>query len=181
MGSYRETDVGTSVAIHLIDYIEVGGSLWTVQPGQGEMEAVMAKDDRDLLELLQEELAFVEQGGYGRSVRTPWREKSVFQDSLTCLNYGYPNRAHACSDCHLIGFVSDDDRNKAIPCHHLSLNESGDTIVDLESYDNQRKLESEVKEWLRAKIKELEDKVRPRPEEIQTLPASSETSYCCKT
>lgn len=29
-----------------------------------------AKDERDILELLQEELAFIERGGYGRSVRT---------------------------------------------------------------------------------------------------------------
>ena len=38
------------------------GWLLTLQ-SQGEMEVtVMAKDDRDILELLKEELAFVEQG-----------------------------------------------------------------------------------------------------------------------
>lgn len=141
----------------------------------------MAKDDRDLLELLKDELAFVEQGGYGRSVRTPWREKSVFQDSLTCLNYGFPYRAHPCSECHLIDFVSDDDQTKAIPCHHISLNAAGDTIVDLESYDNQHKLEEEVKDWLRAKIKELEEKIRQPPAETQSSPSSPETVYGCKT
>ena len=31
----------------------------------------MAKDDRDMLELLKSELGFIEKGGYGRSVRTP--------------------------------------------------------------------------------------------------------------
>ena len=50
----------------------------------------MAKDDRDILELLKDELDFIEKGGYGRSVRTPWKPKSAFQDSLTCINYGYP-------------------------------------------------------------------------------------------
>ncbi len=40
----------------------------------------MAKDDRDILELLKDEIVFIEQGGYGRSVRTPWVAKSVFQD-----------------------------------------------------------------------------------------------------
>jgi hypothetical protein len=49
----------------------------------------MATDDRDMLEVLKEELDFIEKGGYGRSVRTPWKPKSPFQDSLTCLNYGY--------------------------------------------------------------------------------------------
>jgi hypothetical protein len=31
----------------------------------------MAQDKRDVLEVLQFELSFLEQGGYGRSVRTP--------------------------------------------------------------------------------------------------------------
>jgi hypothetical protein len=49
----------------------------------------MAKDDRDILEVLQEELDFIEKGGYGRSVRAPWKQQSAFQDSLTCINYGF--------------------------------------------------------------------------------------------
>src|SRR3982751_6809153 len=62
----------------------------------------MAKDGRDILEVLKGELDFIEKGGYGRSVRTPWLPKSIFQDSLSCLNYGYPFRAHPCSECHLL-------------------------------------------------------------------------------
>ena len=114
----------------------------------------MVKDDRDLLELLKDELAFVEQGGYGRSVRTPWRERSAFQDSLTCINYADPNRAHPCNECHLIDFVSEDDRKESIPCHHIPLNPEGDTVDDLS--DNQHRLEENLKVWLHAKIKELE-------------------------
>ena len=108
----------------------------------------MLKDD--LLELLRHELAFVEQGGYGRSVRTPWREKSIFQDSLSCLNYGYPYSVRPCSDCHLIEFVTEEGRNKAIPCHHIAINSEGETIVDLENRDNQHLLEEKVKKWLRS-------------------------------
>src|SRR6185436_19000511 len=91
----------------------------------------MAKDDRDILELLKEELAFIEQGGYGRSVRTPWLPKSALQDSLTCINYGYPYRAHPCNECQLIDFVSPEHRVEAIPCHHIPLNDAGETIEDL--------------------------------------------------
>ena len=43
----------------------------------------MAKDNRDLLQLLKDELDFIEKGGYGRSVRTPWHPTSAFEDSLT--------------------------------------------------------------------------------------------------
>lgn len=116
----------------------------------------MAKDDRDILEILQEELDFIEKGGYGRSVRTPWLPKSIFQDSLSCLNYGYPYRAHPCNECRLIDFVSPEHQSETIPCHFIPLNETGDTIEELEANDSQSKLEEAVKGWLRAKISVLE-------------------------
>ena len=117
----------------------------------------MANDDRDILELLEDELNFIEKGGYGRSVRTPWKPKSAFQDSLTCINYGYPYRAHPCSECHLLDFVSPRHRGTEIPCHYIPLNEAGETIEDLEAIDNDAKLERKVSDWLRAKIYELEE------------------------
>lgn len=116
----------------------------------------MAKDERDVLEVLKEELGFIQKGGYGRSVRTPWQEKSIFQDSLSCLNYGYPYRAHPCSECHLLEFVSPEHRTEAVPCHFIPLNADGDTIQELESQDNQPKLERQVINWLRAEIKQIE-------------------------
>jgi len=71
-------------------------------------------DDRDILELLKEELAFVEQGGYGRSVRTPWLPKSAFQDSLACLNYADADHSHACSECRLMTFVEGETYDKLL-------------------------------------------------------------------
>ncbi len=116
----------------------------------------MANDDRDILEILHEELDFLEKGGYGRSVRTPWLPKSIFQDSLSCLNYGYPYRAHPCNECQLIDFVSPDYQSETIPCHFIPLNEAGETIEDLEANDSQSKLEEAVKDWLRTKISAIE-------------------------
>ena len=125
--------------------------------GQGELEATtMAKDERDVLDLLKDELSFIENGGYGRSVRTPWHPKSALQDSLTCINYGYPYRAHPCNECHLIDFVAPENQSAEIPCHNIPLNEAGLTIEDLEGEDNQPKLEEALKRWLRAKIDEIE-------------------------
>ena len=117
----------------------------------------MANDDRDILELLKEELDFIEKGGYGRSVRTPWLAKSPFQDSLTCLNYGYPYRAHPCNECHLLEFVSSEHHGEEVPCHFIPLNEQGETIEDLEAEDNEAKLERKVGDWLRARINEIEE------------------------
>ncbi len=117
----------------------------------------MAKDDRDILELLKEELAFVEQGGYGRSVRTPWLPKSAFQDSLTCINYAYLSPVHPCNECQLIDFVTNEHRSEEVPCHFIALNEAGETIKDLEAQSNQAKLEATLKRWMKAKIKQIEE------------------------
>jgi len=115
----------------------------------------MAKDNRDILELLQEELSFVEEGGYGRSVRTPWKPKSAFQDSLTCINHTYLEKVHPCNECHLIDFVPAERRAEEVPCHFIPLNEAGETIANLEP-ENQGKLEEALKTWLRSRIKEIE-------------------------
>ncbi len=117
----------------------------------------MAKDDRAILELLKDELAFIEQGGYGRSVRTPWLPKSAFQDSLTCINYSDPARTRPCDECHLIDFVANEHHSEKVPCHFIALNDAGETIEDLEAQDNQAKLEATLKQWMRAKIKQIED------------------------
>lgn len=117
----------------------------------------MSKDDRPILELLKSELALIEKGGYGRSVRTPWEPKSAFRDSLTCINYSDPARTHSCNDCQLINFVADEHRSEDVPCHFIALNEAGETIEDLEAVDNQAKLEATLKQWMRTRIKQIED------------------------
>jgi len=117
----------------------------------------MTTDERDILDVLKSELDFIESGGYGRSVREPWHSKSTFQESLSCINYGYPYRAHPCNECHLLDFVAPDHRTDEIPCHHIPLNTDGETIEYLELRDNQAKLEREVTTWLRDRIKQIEE------------------------
>ena len=114
-------------------------------------------DERDLLEIFKNELEFIESGGYGRSVRTPWHSKSAFQDSLSCINYGYPYRAHPCNECHLLDFVTPEHQTDEVPCHFIPLNTDGETIEDLERQDNQAKLEREISRWLRDRIKQIEE------------------------
>ena len=114
------------------------------------------KDERDILETLRAELSFIEKGGYGRSVRTPHVPTSVFQDSLTCLNFGYPYRAHPCDECMLNDFVPEARHSEVVPCHHIAVGAEGETIEELELKDNQQLLEEQVKAWLRARIREIE-------------------------
>jgi len=116
----------------------------------------MPKDDRDVLEVLKFELAFLEQGGYGRSVRTPWKPTSIFQDSISCLNFGESEKVHPCSECLLIDFVPSKERAAEVPCHHIQLNDKGETVDSVNRYDNQQELEEKVKQWLRAAIARIE-------------------------
>ena len=122
----------------------------------------MKKDDRDTLEILRAELDFVEKGGYGRSVKTPWQPTSVFQDSPICLNFADAERPHPCNECLLIDFVPAADRTQDVPCHFIPLDNSGVTIDELEWKENQREIAEAVKNWLKASIERLEaDKSSP--------------------
>ena len=116
----------------------------------------MPEDDRDLLEVLKFELSFLEHGGYGRSVRTPWKPTSIFEDSLTCLNFDDPGHTHPCDQCLLYAFVPENSRNETVPCHHIPLNQKGDTLASLDRGYNQLELEENLKNWLRNTIQRLE-------------------------
>ena len=117
----------------------------------------MTHDVRDTLEVLREELDFIEKGGYGRSVRTPWQPTSKFQDSPICLNFADLERKHPCSECLLIDFVPPEDRAEDVPCHYIRLNAAGETADELELKEDHRATEDTVKNWLRATIKRLEE------------------------
>jgi hypothetical protein len=114
----------------------------------------MSNDKRDILEALKFELAFLEQGGYGRSVRTPKTPTRSFQDSLTCLNFSEPTMPHPCNGCFLTDFVPKDAQSEGVPCHHIPLNPEGETVDMLR--DHQLKLEEALGNWLRTTIRRLE-------------------------
>src|SRR4051794_12580445 len=116
---------------------EKHGIVITAAAGQGEREvAVKVKDDRDILEILKDELSFIEDGGYGRSVRTPWLRKSTFQDSLTCINYADPKHTRPCNECLLLDLVNPEHQRGKVPCHFIPLNETGETIGAVGLEDN---------------------------------------------
>jgi hypothetical protein len=117
----------------------------------------MQKDERDLLEVLKFELEFLEQGGYGRSPRTPWRPQYIFEDSLTCMNYDSKENPGPCGDCVLMHLVPPDRRFEKIPCRHIPFNMSGETLDSLYKYSDQNEIEETVGSWLRTTIQRLEE------------------------
>jgi len=116
----------------------------------------MAKDGRDILEILKFELSFLEDGGYGRSPRTPWRAPAIFEDSPICPNFCDPAHPHACEDCLLEQFVPEGQRTESIPCRFIPLTE-GQTVDDLYRTGSQIEMEQALANWLRTQIARIEN------------------------
>jgi len=113
-------------------------------------------EKREVLEKLRNELGALEYGRTCRSVHMPWEEISFFQDSVTCLNYGQDGRPHPCRNCMLMDFVPGPSQNETVPCHHIPLDEKGNTIQNLDRGYNRHSVEEAVIGWLKDKIAELE-------------------------
>jgi hypothetical protein len=126
----------------------------------------MAQDDRDILDVLKFELKFVEDGGYGRSVRTPWRPSLVFEDSVSCPNFCDPARPHPCDECLLMQFVPENMREQRVPCRFIPLTEHGETVDHFYRAGTQEELEQALASWLRAQIARIEqERVRVAKQE----------------
>jgi hypothetical protein len=116
----------------------------------------MAHSERETLDILRFELRFLEDGGYGRSPRTPWRPSLAFLDSPTCLNFNDPSRPNACSGCSLMQFVPAICREESRPCWTIPVGAQGQTVENLYAYGSQVELEETLKAWLRKEISKIE-------------------------
>lgn len=116
----------------------------------------MAKDERDVLEVLKFELNFLEKGGYGRSPREPWRPTLIFEDSPTCMNYDTPEERGDCDGCLLMRFVPPERLGEKIPCRHIPLNAQGETVDSFYRWGDQQDLEEAAGNWLRTTINTIE-------------------------
>lgn len=118
----------------------------------------MASDLKEMIEQLKLQRSILKDGGYGRSVRTPWKEELLFRDSITCLNFGEEVKKHPCNECLLWDWVPQDHRYEGIPCHFIPLNEQGATIAELERAGKHEEAEQALLEWLDSTIQKLEEK-----------------------
>ena len=115
----------------------------------------MPRDDRDLLEVLKFELNFLEQGGYGRLPREAWRQRLIFEDSPTCMNFNSTKR-EACSECALMPLVPESERSQQVPCDHIPLTPHGETLESLYRTGTQQEIEDALGSWLRTTITQME-------------------------
>jgi len=127
----------------------------------------MATDLKGIIEQLRLERDILQAGGYGRSVRTPWKESRIFRDSITCLNVGEQMKKHPCNECLLYEYVPEGHKDRDIPCHFIPLNERGESIAGLEARGRREEAEKALLGWLNETIQKLEEKL-----EEQTQPTA---------
>jgi hypothetical protein len=140
----------------------------------------MYKDERDLLDVLKAELAFLEKGGYGRSPRESWRQPLIFEDSPSCMNYDSKERAEPCSSCVLFELVPPQFRGNRIPCRHIPLNAEGETLDSLCRCAQQFEVEEVFGNWLRTTTATIESERHASRDDVNRPSASSGGEAACE-
>jgi len=110
---------------------------------------------KDRLQVLRNELQFLESGAYRFPIQ--WSSARIFEDSASCPE----DRWSACphGDCALLDFVPEQRRHEAIPCRHIPLNETGETLNTLYSTVRNEEIQETLREWLLKTITELEQSI----------------------
>jgi hypothetical protein len=132
----------------------------------------MRKDDAEILKMFQFELRFLEDGGYGRSPRTPRRASYVFEDSPTCLNFDDATRPHPCAECPLMAFVHYQFQGESAPCRFIALTQAGETVDHFYQSGTQMELEEALACWLRKQIERMrKQEAHANPGQQITMPS----------
>jgi hypothetical protein len=118
-------------------------------------EVVVPKPRLEILNLLKQELAYLERGGYGGAL--PWRPVSIFLDSPSCPNRLDAERSTPCPECWLYQFVPERFHQDMDPCHFIPLNRDGETVHSMSRQYTQVEVEEAVRGWLVAEIRRIEE------------------------
>lgn len=117
-------------------------------------EAFVPKSRREIVNLLKQELAFLERGGYAGAI--PWRPVSMFLDSPSCPNRLDVERTTPCAQCWLFQFVPERFHQEMNACHFISLNREGESVHSMSRQYTPAEVEAALKTWLEAEIRHLE-------------------------
>ena len=113
--------------------------------------------NHDIVEALKLELEFIEMAELlGVGPAGLLQQGSIFHNSPICANLRKSDPADPCSRCPLLAFVPAHRRFESVPCHHIPLNATGETIATIDFRNQQYRLYGGVKHWLRSAIVWLE-------------------------
>src|SRR5947208_15428750 len=96
----------------------------------------MANDKRDVVQVLERELSFLESGWYDPSPATSWRVPLIFVDSPTCPNFTDRVPSRPCSECVLMQFVPLRHFDEKPP--YIPLNKMGEHVETLYRCSNMK-------------------------------------------
>jgi hypothetical protein len=136
----------------------------------------MAQSKKDVLTVLQAELALVEGGGYRTPQQAAWRPQFIFEDSPTCLNYRNFGKRLPCSQCALIDFVPNGHKQQQFPCRYIPLDQSAHTLDLLYRTATEEEAHAMVASWLRNTIGQLKHELAP-----EMFPAPQMNAMCAKS
>lgn len=119
----------------------------------------MSFSKRELIEQLKFEISMIRDGGYRPRVHHPREEQRAFRDSITCLNVALKDKQEPCSACLLCEFIPQGKLQEEYACHHIPLNEKGETVATLTRTGDPEQLESALLSWLYATIRRLEKEI----------------------
>src|SRR5208282_2873827 len=128
--------------------LPVSGMMRLSPPDRWKEAETMAPDLKEIIDQLKLQRSILKDGGYGRSVRTPWKEEQIFRDSITCLNVGEHVKKHPCSECLLWDWVPENHKDEDIPCHFIPLTADGTSVAALEDAGKHEEAEQSLLVWL---------------------------------
>ena len=131
----------------------------------------MARDKRDVVQVLEAELKFIEAKGYDEPSRHPWGVPLIFEDSPTCPNANHATPSVACSDCVLTRFVPVRRLSEKVPCRHIPLNDVGETVDTLYRWGTLADAKLVLRNWLTNAVRKLrENRARHAPDRAAEPP-----------
>lgn len=121
----------------------------------------MYQTKKDVLTTLQEELAFLELGGYRSPQQAAWRPQFIFRGFPHLFELPKPREASAMPRMRADGFVPNGSKQERYPCRHIPLDDSGQTLDSLYRTATEEEAYAMAADWLKKTIAGLERKPVP--------------------
>ena len=125
----------------------------------------MASPKKESIELLIEQLAFLQSGGY--TPRKDGCSPRLLQDSPSCPNFQRSESERTpCAGCELLRFVPPKDRAEARPCQHIQLNAQKETPEMLFFWGTPAEQKVKLRHWLVNEIFRLTESKRQQQKQF---------------
>jgi hypothetical protein len=110
---------------------------------------------KNLLQVLDAELRFVDGGGY-TDLSTHGYPQPFFSRSPSCPNFGLIRMNTPCSDCDWMRFVPAHLRDQEFPCRFVQVSPNGETIMTVWNDGGVEAVTGHLRHWLPIQMATIE-------------------------